>query len=583
MIDLMKRLAELDAKKSNNVKQGVAEDQTQLVPGKFYVVTQEYGKVKVLSPAFDNDNEAEAEKPDYGDESVVAQWNGKNWNFDYMMEQGLAEGKIQLKAGQFYVVTDGIRGVVAVKGGFDDEGEAEYVKAEYVERTQAPAIVAQWTGKDWDSDYMMEQGMAEGLDECGIMPASSSMGMPRTPASISITADSGSELSAMLRDIASLAGIKNHHDGGDDEILPGNGSLEIEPLGVEPTDMGPPEPSMRSMIDKLNPSDERAEETIDSEPNPELANQVSANQDPAGTPGAAQGRNQMNNPVATPMPTEDEVYEALRQDYQTFLTDSYRGRSSLGAGNREFKRDELEWELRHEKNEPYRPTSRKGGMYFYNVPRDKESETKALKLGLNLARSGKWYSYSQNSEADELFGKGRYWEPKNEGEMRNTSEVEEDSSNSIEINGKEVDSTSIEVDGVDPQDYPDFSDAYLSVAVFMDGTPLNDEELDQLNNDYPELINDLAYDSLHENEMNDNPSEEVMEEILRLAGLAEAKKPSAGLSKKKKSKVVKKAKKGGDIGKPGKGFKEVEKAAKKGGAKDPKAVAAAAMWKNVKR
>ena len=58
--------------------------------------------------------------------------------------------------------------------------------------------------------------------------------------------------------------------------------------------------------------------------------------------------------------------------------------------------------------------------------------------------------------------------------------------------------------------------------------------------------------------------------------------PSAGLSKKEKSAVVKKAKAGGDIGEPGKGFKKVAAAAKKGGAKDPEAVAAAAMWKNVK-
>jgi len=56
-------------------------------------------------------------------------------------------------------------------------------------------------------------------------------------------------------------------------------------------------------------------------------------------------------------------------------------------------------------------------------------------------------------------------------------------------------------------------------------------------------------------------------------------KPSAGMSKSEKSAVVKKAKAGGDIGKPGKGFEKVEKAAKAGGAKDPKAVAAAAMWK----
>lgn len=63
------------------------------------------------------------------------------------------------------------------------------------------------------------------------------------------------------------------------------------------------------------------------------------------------------------------------------------------------------------------------------------------------------------------------------------------------------------------------------------------------------------------------------------AGLEEKKKPSAGLSKKQKSSIVKKAKKGGDIGKKGKGFADVVKAAKAGGARDPQAVAAAAMWK----
>jgi len=62
------------------------------------------------------------------------------------------------------------------------------------------------------------------------------------------------------------------------------------------------------------------------------------------------------------------------------------------------------------------------------------------------------------------------------------------------------------------------------------------------------------------------------------AALGEAK-PSAGMTAKEKSAVVKKAQAGKDIGKPGKGFEKVEKAAKAGGAKDPKAVAAAAMWK----
>lgn len=58
-------------------------------------------------------------------------------------------------------------------------------------------------------------------------------------------------------------------------------------------------------------------------------------------------------------------------------------------------------------------------------------------------------------------------------------------------------------------------------------------------------------------------------------------KPSAGLSKKEKSDVVKKAKAGKDIGKKGKGFEKVAKAA--GGGEKGQKIAAAAMWKNVKR
>jgi hypothetical protein len=60
----------------------------------------------------------------------------------------------------------------------------------------------------------------------------------------------------------------------------------------------------------------------------------------------------------------------------------------------------------------------------------------------------------------------------------------------------------------------------------------------------------------------------------------EAAKPSAGLSKEKKSEVVKDAKSGKDLGKPGKSFDKV--AAKAGGGEKGKKIAAAAMWKNIK-
>jgi hypothetical protein len=62
--------------------------------------------------------------------------------------------------------------------------------------------------------------------------------------------------------------------------------------------------------------------------------------------------------------------------------------------------------------------------------------------------------------------------------------------------------------------------------------------------------------------------------------MKESAKPSAGLSKAKKSATVKDAKAGKDIGKPGKGFDKLAK--KAGGGEKGEKIAAAAMWKNIK-
>jgi hypothetical protein len=75
----------------------------------------------------------------------------------------------------------------------------------------------------------------------------------------------------------------------------------------------------------------------------------------------------------------------------------------------------------------------------------------------------------------------------------------------------------------------------------------------------------------------DNRDKEVDETFGQ--GVYEAK-PSAGLSKAKKSATVKDAKAGKDIGKPGKGFDKLAK--KAGGGEKGEKIAAAAMWKNIK-
>jgi len=69
-------------------------------------------------------------------------------------------------------------------------------------------------------------------------------------------------------------------------------------------------------------------------------------------------------------------------------------------------------------------------------------------------------------------------------------EVENESG--IIIDGKKVKYNSIELEDVDPRDRPDYSDAYASYAEFEDGTELEDYQLEELTDDYPNVINDIA-------------------------------------------------------------------------------------------
>ena len=62
-------------------------------------------------------------------------------------------------------------------------------------------------------------------------------------------------------------------------------------------------------------------------------------------------------------------------------------------------------------------------------------------------------------------------------------------------NIKEVEN--IELDGVDTKDYPDFTDAFVSSAQWVDtGKELNEAELEDFKDSFPELINEMAFESL---------------------------------------------------------------------------------------
>jgi len=63
------------------------------------------------------------------------------------------------------------------------------------------------------------------------------------------------------------------------------------------------------------------------------------------------------------------------------------------------------------------------------------------------------------------------------------------------LNGKKV--VDLQVDGVDSGDYPDFCEAHFSSGCYEDGTPLTDEELDQLTDLASDVVWEMAYESFH--------------------------------------------------------------------------------------
>ena len=65
----------------------------------------------------------------------------------------------------------------------------------------------------------------------------------------------------------------------------------------------------------------------------------------------------------------------------------------------------------------------------------------------------------------------------------------------MKIDIKDVEN--LQVDGVDSRDYPDFCDAYFSSAQWKsNGKELTDDELQYISENYPELLNEMAYESL---------------------------------------------------------------------------------------
>ena len=62
-----------------------------------------------------------------------------------------------------------------------------------------------------------------------------------------------------------------------------------------------------------------------------------------------------------------------------------------------------------------------------------------------------------------------------------------------------LDHSSIEIDGIDERDAPDFVDSYISYAEWKNGTELTDDELEQLNDmsEYQALAQEKAFEKMY--------------------------------------------------------------------------------------
>lgn len=167
------------------------------------------------------------------------------------------------------------------------------------------------------------------VDECGMM--GSSMSQPHTPATINMTADSGEELTGMLKDIMSLAGMNpvgpadlgHEHEPS---VMTGEPGVSVAKPDAEPMDMK----SMIAKMDTLNTADDmdsddgkddeeefkKTDETISSLSAPEAVPVPPGTQDAAGHPGVGD-RMDGDRPKAF----TDVTYEGLMSEYKKFINE----------------------------------------------------------------------------------------------------------------------------------------------------------------------------------------------------------------------------------------------------------------------
>lgn len=201
---------------------------------------------------------------------------------------------------------------------FSDEAEANRVAAAVSKKYPEKSVKV-------FTDYARESIEEGTVSECGMMGADVTS-RNHTPASINMSADSGEELTGMLRDIMQLAGLSK--EGPEDSAADLTVLSPTPTLGVASSSDGD---DMRSIIDKLNPAgdddssdgvddEEETDESYDNTPadpssaSPYDSEEYAHHENP---PGAAKGRGFTSNPRAVP----EDIEARLFADYQEFINE----------------------------------------------------------------------------------------------------------------------------------------------------------------------------------------------------------------------------------------------------------------------
>lgn len=323
MINVLKRLAELDAMNPNVQTEGskhASRPGTEKRPGSADQAQKTLDRKKEVKAA------AEKRRNEKNVEEGLG-YRGVGGAKHYDDDEGWGSGwkKPQARE-QFCVYINGKKWKT-----FSDKAEADRV---------AGAVGKKYPDK---RVLVMPSTVRENaVNECGMM----GMGMPshsHTPASINMTADSGEELTGMLRDIMKLAGVASDSTPHTDTSADMDVLSPTPTVGIATSDGE----DMRAMIDKLNPAsdeepkgleydgsgedsdseessddEEETDESYDNSPastSPKQGYNADARAYHPNSPGAAAGRGQMANPHG--VPTMEEISAKLFSEYQSFLNE----------------------------------------------------------------------------------------------------------------------------------------------------------------------------------------------------------------------------------------------------------------------